>query len=136
MNRTIKFRAWHKHKKYMYSVISYNWKSKAAKEENGGWHKDIELMQYTGLKDKNGKEIYEGDILNFNGDNFYSVVEYKLPKEVETPGFYTVEKKPKYYRVSHYPKEGRIHFIPHLTIKPEIIGNIYENPDILLDKKQ
>ena len=93
-------------------------------EEGGKYHpEDFVLMQYTGLKDKNGKEIYEGDILankEVHGDNFYCVVEYGIG------GFNGVT----------YP--GRNHSMPLHTIMTcagaeynEIIGNVYENANLL-----
>ena len=77
---------------------------------------DIELMQYTGLKDKNGKEIYEGDILK-HLDGRLSVVEYDAP----------------HFILRHHP-EGGSDFI---AVKNhfEIIGNIYENPELLTNQK-
>ncbi len=66
------------------------------------------LMQYTGLKDKNQKEIYEGDILK-NSRGFKEVVEI-----LEENGYLGYDL--------HWSKE-------------EIIGNIYENPELLKDNK-
>src|SRR5712691_11710394 len=72
MNREIKFRAWHKNHKVMYEVLRLcfddalqivlpiqGYKS----DFSYCGYEDVELMQYTCLKDKNGKEIYERDIL-------------------------------------------------------------------------
>ena len=75
------------------------------------------LMQYTGLKDKNEKEIYEGDIV---------IVDQKeTPAEVifENGCFYTPIGISR-YRLGGWYKENL-----------EVVGNIYENPELLEDKE-
>ena len=67
------------------------------------------LMQYTGLKDKNGKEIYEGDYVNCN--------------RYENEENYLVEIKD----IRYLPKELFGSNLNYL----EVIGNIYENPELL-----
>ena len=72
-------------------------------------------MQYTGLKDKNGKEIYEGDIIK--SQEFYpSVVKY----DDDYAQF----------------EAGGVNFLDasNHTLEWEVIGNIYENPDLLEEK--
>ena len=85
----------------------------------------IELMQSTGLFDKNGKEIFEGDILKVanNDSSWFEVVKYDhdkamfISKEVNLK--YEVPETPLYDLFSPYP------------FKVEVIGNIWENPDLL-----
>ena len=86
---------------------------------------EIVLMQSTGLKDKNGKEIFEGDILT-DGDVISDI------KYHQTLGFYMIGK----YGFSvpfgqgvdvEYFEE----FAVHVSKTFEVIGNIYENPELL-----
>ena len=64
MTREIKFRVWDKEKSEMFFVEDIYWAEVDESITNiNGWNNENPLMQFTGLKDKNGKEIYEGDIV-------------------------------------------------------------------------
>lgn len=83
-----------------------------------------ELMQYTGLKDKNGKEIYEGDLLSTD----FMIKEKIQPRLVRWLGaqfepFYDVEDQRDNFRVIDGLWDWKV------------IGNIYENPELLKDAK-
>lgn len=80
-----------------------------------------ELMQYTGLKDKNGREIYEGDIVEFFGKE---VNRATIEWSQEDGGFtYT------YLTPLTNKKCGMIAYPTYLAI--EVIGNKWENPELL-----
>ena len=81
---------------------------------------EVELMQYTGLKDKNGTEIYEGDILKVK---MYS-------GEYEN---YKVEWDKKYAEFEAYNKDKSNFIIARVWSEYEIIGNIFENPELMED---
>ena len=115
--REIKFRAWDKKEKRW-----YDWDSGVCNFEKDK-HIDIavfdlednfELMQFTGLKDKNGKEIFEGDIVKgIWGKNEADVFEVFW----EDTGFWGKGK------------EGDYAFSDYHTL--EVIGNKFENPELL-----
>ncbi len=75
------------------------------------------LMQFTGLKDKNGKEIYEGDIVKQDANNI-GFIEYDK-------GSFSVVDRP----LSDY--EIGAGYIGDMSDTWEVIGNIYENPELL-----
>ena len=101
--RKIKFRSWDKDNKIMTKPFGI------MHEEELYSDKDI-LMQYTGLKDKNGKEIYECDIVENDREVVFEIADW-------SENWHSLESiKQK------------------LTIV-EVIGNIYENPNMLEQKE-
>lgn len=114
--REIKFKAWSIKDGTMYRVVLIDFNEQMiADEDEYFWDFDeVELIQYTGLKDMKGKEIYEGDIL-IDCDGYLSKVVY-------CDGCFETAYKFQSYSLC----DPRINF---LEIK--IIGNIYENPELL-----
>ncbi|BET14723.1 YopX family protein [Fusobacterium vincentii] len=121
--REIKFRAWIKELNEIREVEYINfWKkmisfpNKFCKEYylNADFD-EIELMQYTGLKDIRGKEIYEGDIVTLHNSR------YKVIFNTEEARFVLRDDE----------FEMNIPFTNNNNERMEIIGNIYENPELL-----
>jgi uncharacterized phage protein (TIGR01671 family) len=120
--REIRFRAWDDEVKVMYYRIGLTPFEILLYEDVGNKMKvpeivgrigierdEIHVMQYTGLKDKNGKEIYESDIVATDGYGNQKV-HYDAPM----------------FRV------GNLDSLEYWTGKDvEVIGNIYENPELL-----
>ena len=116
--REIKFRAWNPQLKLMYAKVLVGSQG-AVKSISGDtvcYYNDneIRIMQYTGLKDKNGKEIYEGDILSLDGEIWCSV-------DWSDGGFHIMASE----------TQGKSPLIQERSKRFEVIGNIYENPDLL-----
>lgn len=81
------------------------------------WYRDLELMQSTGLQDKNGKTYYEGDLVKWDDEIFQVKFDrYQFVLE----GFYEPCQDVPY----DFFSEGAYK-------DAEIIGNIYENPNLL-----
>lgn len=85
---------------------------------------DVIFMQSTGLRDKNGKEIFEGDIIT-NGIDIVDV------KRHQTLGFYTIIDGRESFFGNSISIEGFEENVEEFTQITEIIGNIYENPELL-----
>lgn len=111
--RTIKFRAWSRKEKVMTGAWSLNEIPVAILTKK----LDCEVMQFTGLLDKNGREIYEGDIL---ADDWW-----RTPVIFENTMFCLASTKPGRYvqGLKSRVKRGMV-----------VIGNIYENPELLEPK--
>lgn len=115
MKREIKFRAWDSKSQRMY----YQGEPDLEDIQSFFHHynDNDELMQFTGLRDKNGKEIYEGDILKHRGHH-----RMEASVVVFSDGCFNVGY--------HYGSSTKVK--PMLiNSKVEIIGNIHENPELL-----
>ena len=133
MSREIKFRAWLKFEERMEEVAVINFADQEiCLYENGvqgewRYFADSILMQYTGLKDKCGKEIYEGDIVRVL-NNYYK--EYECG-EVAMGGLGLWAIKLQELKVPVFEfVDDRLSLI-HSTERIEVIGNIYEHRHLL-----
>jgi uncharacterized phage protein (TIGR01671 family) len=129
-NRVFKFRLWNIEDKF--------WDNPALLEvwDNSGVlkhlydHNDEKsvVQQFTGLLDKNGKEIYEGDILSehwkHDGSNHTSIVRFGIfqndANQIYGNGYYL-----------DYPRESYMSGRPLISSGYKIIGNIFENSELL-----
>ncbi len=128
--REIKFRAWDKSQNKMYQVRGINfdnedlWLKINETQIMGANLFEVELMQYTGLKDKNGKEICQGDIVECKCGNTGKTI----LRQVEYIGVSFCTKNGSFY--NQKTKQREYCYIP---LKPyvKVVGNIYENPELL-----
>lgn len=119
------FRAWLKNDKEMIDVDEIHW-------DNGNFEfigdgitfqrlaDEVELMQSTGLKDKNGKEIFEGDILSSKDGFLNGVVEYRYDLAMWTNSL---------IRYNNFER------LCNVARDREIIGNIWGDGDLIDGKK-
>lgn len=129
--REVKFRVWDGQKMATPEAIGeYGWYLTGRDFENGRNNPFDTLMQYTGLKDKNGKEIYEGDIVKCEGcehvetvpagDDGYRDIYADVIGQV-------IFAEAEYQFTGHSAGPLPLHAYEEF----EVIGNIYETPNLL-----
>lgn len=133
MTREIEFRAWLKNDKVMTGKVLQitdnpsvqyikfdkieNWKGNQLNNPTFADLRDVVLMQYTGLKDKNGERIFEGDIVE--------IWNLGLCKVVFENGAFFIFKKHSFNGLLHQH-----------TPNGAVVGTIYENPELLGGKNE
>ena len=136
---TPRFRAWDKYNQKMFANdeliiwdnnVYANDSKKLSCNYLKGWSIDEEyLMQSTGLKDKNGKEIFEGDIIT-NDKDVMNI------KRHDTLGFYIDFKGKIDFIADGADLEEFEEDAKEIADRLEIIGNIYENTELLEEKER
>ncbi|MEW2987155.1 YopX family protein [Lacticaseibacillus rhamnosus] len=130
MKQEIKFRAWNKKDKVMVDVAAMNFGPSGlwsliedADDAELQLEDNYELMQYTGLKDKNGREIYEGDIVRTGEDNIGDP-DPTIGQVIMREGSWLIENE---------KKQEEIGLFSEITSR-EVIGNIFEDNQLLEGK--
>ena len=123
--KEFKMKAWLKKEKKMVAIIGidFNYEYIRYTEDGNLFNenyktvafKDIELLQFSGAKDKAGQELYEADVIKFNDgiDDIYGLISYDDEDAV--------------YCVSY---ENVTEYLLNMAGDFEIVGNIFENPNL------
>ncbi|WP_338214948.1 YopX family protein [Lacticaseibacillus salsurivasis] len=126
--RQIKFRAWDKDSKLMDNVVRLEVDDSGHFDTADGYgnvYHNFELMQFTGLYDKNGRGIYEGDIVRTGDDNVGDPAPM-IGKVIMQDGSWLIENE---------EKQEAIDLFSEITSR-EVIGNIFEDKQLLEGKHE
>ena len=130
--REIKFRAWDKELNFMINIKRYkiDFNGQVLFDNNDkelyNQTNKIELMQYTGLKDKNDVDIYEGDIVSFTLFDCFDNDMQHIGKILFNNGAFYIE-----YMDKSELYNSLLCYVISQDDEFEVIGNIYENSDVL-----
>ena len=144
--REIEYRVWHKKEKRMYYFDFWTMTREIPGATSGGFYYPVdgskmceltdkqlysEPTEYTGKRDRNAKEIYDGDIIKWKIGGYRTEGSYISPsvsfaadnevKIIEIKDITNLPTFKAYTGIGHIERQGTI----------EIIGNIYENPELL-----
>ena len=118
-----KIRAWDEEKKTMYNVRQIDFRGGEFRSSENEWMKfdNVIFMRSTGLKDKNGAEIYEGDIVKpVSFASWIGVVKYSS----ENAAYILDDHNNEFIR-------GENVYLSQFNEGLEVLGNIYENPELM-----
>lgn len=128
--REFKFRAWDGRKMFNVETLEFSDVEGIVVTTDGGYigyaGSDYKLMQSTGLSDKNGREIWQGDILDASYTN--PMTGEKITKlYIVIPG----DDKCDACKAKHF--KNRLYDTPLFLVnsRAKVVGNIFENPDLL-----
>lgn len=122
-NRVIKFRAWNRELQVMGSAHPLDVLAADIAERPEAYQRDwknLDIMQFTGLHDKNGKEIYEGDVVEF---------------EDERRSWQEVRWRDDWGSFELFKGKMWMGALWKYRSEVEVIGNIWENPELLAVNK-
>lgn len=126
--REIKFRAWDlSHREMIYISDFYWFEENGVRDVHGeGIAGRYVILQFTGLKDKNGRDIYEGDIVQFHG----YIIKWEKGQEMKVPVDTNMEVEWSLDICGEYGCVGW-NLSSFDASEVEIIGNIYEHPELM-----
>ena len=145
--KELKFRAFHKPSKKLFGICYLDFKNKmiSSRQKVIGQGKrvyfdtvdydlkDCELMQFTGLKDVDGKDIFEGDIVEVEFDDYYSNNSFTIDEDEKFIGEIVFEDFGYYIKFPDMCFMSIIDIVDY-EFNIKILGNIHQNSELLVNK--